>query len=500
MFAPSDPYKVTNSEGTSRRRFLSGRPKISLCMIVKNEEKDLAACVESARGAFDELIIVDTGSTDDTKNAAAALGAKLINYTWNDDFAAARNCSLEAATGDFILILDADERLTKGSPSVIRESLTNPNTAALAIEVLSDVGGGARHGAWLVRLFPRSAEIRYIRRLHESVNEAIAQYHIQHGTRTLFCDAKIEHSGYTPSRFESLQKRERNLKLHKLTVEERPGDAYAWYRYGDELRAVDKAKAAEALERSWSLLLQMPAADRMAQVYGAEVPVVLAFLMLEKGDAAGARELLLEASGRVKCTPNFIYGRALANLQLERWQEALEDFKTLRSLDGERILAPIQPGITNIIACVRSAQCYEKLGDLAAAKLHHSEALAIDPTCQTSALALAQLLQKNGEGDEARRVLDRYIQHCPKDAKAWALSGTLALEAGAPRLAVKRLGVAATAPGTPEAVWIDLALAHALAGDLESAMATVAKIESPGGRALLQQKMAAARPSSSKEL
>ena len=90
----------------------SSRPKISLCMIVKNEAQYIERCIKSARRAADEIIVVDTGSSDDTAEIARRLGAKTRQHQWKSDFSEARNYSIEQATGDWILYLDADEVLT----------------------------------------------------------------------------------------------------------------------------------------------------------------------------------------------------------------------------------------------------------------------------------------------------------------------------------------------------------------------------------------------------
>ena len=87
------------------------RQTLSLCMIVKNEEANLGRCLESVKGVADEIIIVDTGSTDRTVEIARQHGAKIVSHQWDDDFAVARNVSLRAATSDWILVLDADEAL-----------------------------------------------------------------------------------------------------------------------------------------------------------------------------------------------------------------------------------------------------------------------------------------------------------------------------------------------------------------------------------------------------
>src|SRR5205809_7536444 len=87
------------------------RPHVSLCVIAKNEEANLPACLSSAADLVDEIVVVDTGSTDRTKEIAEQFGAKVVDFPWVDSFAAARNESLKHATGDYAFWLDADDRL-----------------------------------------------------------------------------------------------------------------------------------------------------------------------------------------------------------------------------------------------------------------------------------------------------------------------------------------------------------------------------------------------------
>lgn len=100
-------------------------PTISLCMIVKNEEHFLEQCLQSVQGLVDEIIIVDTGSTDKTKEIAQKFTAKVFDFQWCDDFSAVRNESLKHATGDWILVLDADETMAERNHAVIKELLSS---------------------------------------------------------------------------------------------------------------------------------------------------------------------------------------------------------------------------------------------------------------------------------------------------------------------------------------------------------------------------------------
>ena len=112
------------------RSGVARRQTLSLCMIVKNEEANLGLCLESVKGVADEIIIVDTGSTDRTVEIARRYGAKISSYKWDDDFAAARNVSLQSATSNWIMVLDADEALAEEDRGRLRALLRQEGPTA----------------------------------------------------------------------------------------------------------------------------------------------------------------------------------------------------------------------------------------------------------------------------------------------------------------------------------------------------------------------------------
>lgn len=466
-----------------------GRPgpsdaSVSLCVLVKNEERDVAACLASAAGACDEALVVDTGSTDRTRECAREAGARVLEFAWTDDFAAARNFALEHARGAWVLFLDADERLGPGAAEKIRAAVRVKDAIAFRIEIVSTVGAGLPQRSTLLRLFRRDPRIRYVRRIHESVNESIAVILRETSMRVYDLDVTITHSGYTPERFAALRKRERNLRLHRLTVADAPNDPYAWYRFGDELRAADASEARAALDRAWELLLALPDAERARHVYAAEVAALRAILTLDAGDPTGARAVLERAAPAVVKTPNFRYVRALIARRLQLHREALEELDWLLAFDGKRCDAPVQPGITSILAHFERALALEGLGDRGAAEASLRRALELDPHFGRAARELARLLTDGGRAADARRGLDEYLKRNPNDGDAWALSARLALAAGSPEAAVKRFEVAASAHDAPAWVLAELAECKAMLGDLTGSLAVLDRIELRGPSAL----------------
>ncbi len=146
------------------------KPFLSLCMIVKNEGKNLARCLASAQPYVDEIVVVDTGSEDNTLAIAAQFDAKLDYFEWCDDFAAARNYSLARVTGEWILHLDADEELIVEDPDFRQQLLSQPEVLAFAV-TRNDVNvpEDAFLGGFHVRLFRNLPGFQYVNRYHEQL-------------------------------------------------------------------------------------------------------------------------------------------------------------------------------------------------------------------------------------------------------------------------------------------------------------------------------------------
>ncbi|MFD1139403.1 glycosyltransferase [Paenibacillus urinalis] len=220
---------------------------ISLCMIVKNEEKQLKRCLESVRDKVDEIVIVDTGSTDLTLDIAREYTSKVYHYEWSNDFSAARNFSLKYATSDYILVLDADEYLSEDT-NLQKEVAQGFHYYILKIHNTLSYGRAFDHTA--VRLFIRDKNMYFQNRLHEHLNIIDDNHHYKggFGIATL-----IYHSGYTNELLAEKEKTKRNLPLMKKEVDENP-NAYNLFNMGKTYLSIEEyEKAVEYFRRAYPI-------------------------------------------------------------------------------------------------------------------------------------------------------------------------------------------------------------------------------------------------------
>ncbi len=185
-------------------------PKLTLSMIVKNEEKYLRECLNSVKDVVDEIVLVDTGSTDNTIKIAEEYDAKVYTFDWVNDFSAARNYALGKSTGDWILYLDADERLDNNSVTELKKIISQHSLAAHYCTVKSyDSEGSRDNSLQYTRLFFNSPGISFNGKVHEQIESSL----IDKNYRIISSNVLIHHIGYNVSIDEKRRKALRNLSL-----------------------------------------------------------------------------------------------------------------------------------------------------------------------------------------------------------------------------------------------------------------------------------------------
>jgi glycosyltransferase involved in cell wall biosynthesis len=188
---------------------------------VKNEERNLARCLDSMRDVVGEIVVVDTGSTDRSPGIAAEYGAKVIPFDFNRvDFAAARNCSIAHATGRWILVLDADETLDRASAPMIEEIIERDENTGYYLERHNRSSDSeASSTDYVVRLFPNRPDYRYRGRVHETIDASI----LAAGGCLVKTGIRIGHE-FSSDREARRQKNHRYIEILKEEIAADPND------------------------------------------------------------------------------------------------------------------------------------------------------------------------------------------------------------------------------------------------------------------------------------
>ncbi len=214
------------------KKTLANRATISACMIVKNEEEMLPGCLESIRSWVDEIIIVDTGSTDRTVEIAESYGAKVYFQEWTKNFSYHRNFSISKATSDWIFIIDADEEFVLDDLPSLRQAAAQTEFRLVSFNIFNINKETGQTTSFLhsVRLFKREANLRYDGIVHN-------QLMFEPGEKALRLGISIHHYGYDLSPEKMKQKLDRSRELLERQLQDDPDNCFVHYNYVQLLRS-----------------------------------------------------------------------------------------------------------------------------------------------------------------------------------------------------------------------------------------------------------------------
>ena len=301
------------------------RLTISLNLIAKDEAVSIGRCLESVEGVVDEMIVVDTGSTDETAEIAARHGARVLSFPWTDDFGAARNHGLMHCRGDWILSLDADERLDPGTKLYVRQAAATPNVDLWYLRLLNlypDGESGAE--VRLVRLFRRTPGMHYVGRIHEQLMQNLDDAVAGHS------QALIHHDGYNPAVMEKKQKIARNMRLLELGLKDTENEGSPMLRSSYLHYWAMNSQGAERLRRleAFSQYVDTHFADlkdRMAWIPSGLLHYAAALRNAGRHAAsADVAQRMLAGFGEAPILHAFIAGGYMAAGQLEQAEEELK--------------------------------------------------------------------------------------------------------------------------------------------------------------------------------
>lgn len=356
---------------------------ISLCMIARDEEKRIGRCLQSAGLIADELVVADTGSTDGTKSVCGRCGAKVADYEWNGDFAAARNFALTRATGDWILWLDADEELAAASPEALKQSLRDCAGNMVSLQLTHFYGAppaslARAHVSSAFRLFRNGAGIRFAGRVHERLETGEEPPPL-----TANRLAGVLHYGYMDD--ELGRKRGRNMELLLKEKELRPDDAWLDYHLAAEYH--HRGEAEQAYRHINASILRF--------LSGGLLPPSLAYkLKYDIIVAADEPDAFAGIEKAIQLYPDYVdlhYDKGLLLMRAGDYGKAAQAFAYCLVLGDAHPEHLVLRGAGSFLALYQLGRCREEQGGAEEAEEAYRQALRLAPDLEPAARALERL-------------------------------------------------------------------------------------------------------------
>lgn len=378
--------RVLNLENTIGQR-QNKMAKLSLCMIVKDESDFLKKCLDSVKPIVDEIIVVDTGSKDRTVEVAESFGAKVIKHKWNNNFSEARNVSLKHATGDWILVLDADETISEGDLPKIRKLMEKDVDAfaliqrnyfkdrkptALELSAEGDAYKDSKsYDGWfpspLVRLFRNNKGYEFTGIIHELIEPSIKQK----GGMIKTTSIPIHHFGLEKGADFDTKKKQSYLELGKKQIKLAPNNPKPYYEVGT--------------------------------IYLTDKEYDKAIKLFEKGNQA--IESSTNPNEHIRTSGYLNYGLGISYLKKERYEDAIKCFNIVLKNNPE-----------NAVSHFFLAQAYTMLNKLKEAIKEYRIAIKLNPKDEENYNNLANLYARTGQFDKAILEFKAALELSPENA------------------------------------------------------------------------------------
>ncbi len=403
VFRPSLKPEV-RFEGVARR---AQDADISLCMIVKNEERVLADCLRSATPFFKEVIVADTGSTDATRSIAESFGVRVTEFPWTDSFSEARNASMAPAQGKWICWLDADDTLPLATGEAILDAvLSAPDDVAAFVVPVRFADGGEHGGVQVdhVKVFRNLPGIAFEGRIHEQILRTLKDAAGQ-DAKIVRLDAVVMHSGYDTSEEGQKRKRERDSKLLELDLAERPAHPFVLFNLGMTAHYTEEhAEAITWLERCLSA--SVPAESHVRKAYA-----MLGVSLERVGKPDDA--LTVWETGLTHCPGDPELHFQIAKLSSERGDldRSREHYLATLNADIGGVYTSVDRGILGYKTMHNLATVEAQRGNHEGAMTWYLKAMECAPEFRPSAFALFDLAKEQGDLHTAKRVLAFIEQH-----------------------------------------------------------------------------------------
>jgi glycosyltransferase involved in cell wall biosynthesis len=439
-------------------------PRVSIAMIVRDEAEMAPGFLESVRGLWDELVVVDTGSVDGTPAIFEAAGAKVVAFPWMHDFAAARNSSLTHVSGDWVLVLDADERPSPAFAREFREAIASNSLGALTVRMSNPLPYGHRRESRLLRAWKHAKSVRFEYAIHEDPSRTVTAMLKSEALSASRLEAPIEHLGYIRTRAAAKQKKERDLTLLTKCLGADPLDFYSHLKVLELGRYwQDSALWSEHARKAQTALINAGPEPLRGARWGGELVALIAEGLYRADDPKGL--VFLERwESKVLPSAAYFHRRGQCFEQRENLEAATADFEkclTLGAHLGDQQLTGARPrlGLARI-ALMR--------GQPTVALESAQRAIEDSPRDPEALLAVANLTLILGGEKELGRWQESHakrLSSCPE--RDWAVGEAL-YSGGFHKEALPHLRSAAGVPPAGPAA-VRLAQALLAEGQLDAA-------------------------------
>jgi len=420
-------------------------------MIARDEEASIGLAIKSVLALVDEIVVVDTGSQDNTRIIAEGYGARVIDLPWHDDFAAARNAALAEATSDWILVLDADERLQPIRPVEFQRLLGAADTAGYRVQMVSPRNDKCVQSFHLVRLFRNDPEVRYRYPIHEQVIPSLNTWAEKQGMVVQDAPLMVLHEGYRQQR--SPEKRDRNLRILRKAIALHPDEPYFEYQLGcetlvmldDEVLPVSGlASALVNLERAWQKTSSLPENKQKRLAFGPDLLAKIAACRIARGQIRQARQsvrtgrqlyqdhpiLLLQSIAADCAHLRENVGKMPAGETARLLAAARSAIDSLRAADLSRLSTPTDERYQTLFPLRYLGELALLEGCVGEAAELFEKALTVDNSYSFAWLGLAECARFAGDRKRALKLYLRTVTENEWNHRAWLRGCSLLEELG----------------------------------------------------------------------
>ncbi len=416
------------------------RNTVSLCLIAKDEEATIGMAIKSVLALVDEVIVVDTGSQDNTRIIAEGYGATVCDVPWADDFSAARNAALDQASGKWILVLDADEFLEPVRPVEFQRLLHDPVAAGYRLRMVGLGAGNDEAMTSRVRLFRNVPEVRYRYPIHERLAPSLSDWAGRENRLILDADLAVMHERNDSDR--RAHRRERNQRILRKALENFPEEPYFPYRLacegqvlmdGEVLPVAGLGAALSHLRTAWSKVRSLDPDQQVSLTWLPDFGARFASSLLATGAVEEAKAVMEEIrvlfsdhpqvllhSVAVDCSGLQMSGHLLSKTARNKiMAKARRDLKRILNSKSLATGVPVDNKVRRLYPLRYLGELALLEGKVTEAVGLFEQALSLDPSYSCGWLGLAECSRIAGDSKRALKLYLRTVTENDGNHRAW---------------------------------------------------------------------------------